>query len=436
MAKIVIIGAGSGFGGRLSIDILSRKPLQDSTIALCDIDPKKLDPVTRYVKRAVRGHKLPAKVKSSVDRRKLLRGADFVVTSISVGGKAYHSPLHNLERGIPAKYGVLQSVADTIGVGGVFRFLRSAPDQYAFCKDIERYCPDAIMLNYTNPMAMLTWMHSEGSKVRNVGLCHSVQHTIEQLADYTNLPHDEISYWVAGINHISWVLEFRHKGKDAYPLLRKAMNDPEIYKRDMVRFELMKHFGYFPTESSGHNSEYVPYFRHNQTMLRQFRLVRPKKHRQLQLKKVRNRRREILRTYKDESKAPIPELRQSVEYASGIMEAVTTDAPFRFNGNVMNSGSITNLPDNCCVEVPCLVDAEGIHPCYVGDIPPQLAHINRSNIAVQELAVRAFLDRDKDAAFHACALDPLTSAMLPLHKIREMFEELWNAERKYLRYFD
>jgi alpha-galactosidase len=436
MAKIVIIGAGSGFGGRLSIDILSRDAMQDSTIALCDIDAKKLNAVTKYVKRAVRAHKLPAKVQSSTDRRRLLRGADFVVTSIAVGGRAYHGRLHKLERGIPEKYGVVQSVADTIGVGGVFRFLRTAPAQLEFCVDIQRLCPDAIMLNYTNPMAMLSWMHSAASSVQNVGLCHSVQNTIRRVAGYVGLPHEQISYWVAGINHQSWILEFRRNGQDAYPLLRKAMNDPEIYKRDRVRFEMMRHFGYFVTESSGHNSEYVPYFRRTGQLRRKYGLIRNKRRTARNLAMVRKRRRQFLVEYPDESKAPIPELVRSAEYASGIMEAVVTNTPFRFNGNITNNGLVTNLPQGCCVEIPCIADGEGVHGCHVGNLPPQCAAINRSNIAVQELAVRAFLDHDKEAAFHAVALDPLTASLLPLDKIRQMFEELWKAEKPLLRYFD
>ena len=424
MAKIVIVGAGSGFGGRLSVDMLSHPAMQDATIALCDLDEKKLAAVATYVTRVAEKHKLRAKVIGSPDRRKLLRGADFVITSISVGGAAYHSPLHKLETGIPAKYGIIQSVADTIGVGGVFRFLRTAPVQLEILRDVQRLAPNALVLNYTNPMAMLTWLHSVATGVRNVGLCHSVQHTMRRLAGFCNVPYEEVKYWVAGINHQGWILEFRHGGRDAYDLLRKAMKKPEIYKQDMVRFEIMRHFGYFVTESSSHMSEYVPYFRRTAKMIRQYRLI----HRRKKLPRGR--------PWLTDPNTPVPDLAASDEYASGIMKAVLTDKPYRFNGNVMNHGAIANLPANACVEVPCLADGQGIHACQVGELPPQLAAINRSNIAVQELAVQAVLNRDKEAAFHAVAVDPLTSSVAPLDRIRDMFEELWKAERHMLRHFD
>jgi len=425
MPKIVIIGAGSGFGGRLSLDILSRAPLRESTICLCDIDPVKLRLTTRFVRRLIEKHRLPAKVVANVDRTKLLPGADFVVTSVSVGGPAYYCRPYADEIHIPQKYGIDQAVGDTLGPGGIFRFLRTGPVQLAFCKDIERLCPNALLLNYTNPMAMLTWLHSAGSSVRNVGLCHSVQGSTWELAHYIGVPYEEVTYWVAGINHQSWVLEFKHKGKDAYPLIRKAMENPEIYKKDVIRFEILKHFGFFVTESSPHNSEYLPYFRKNPELMAHFGLGS----RKVSLEPPQPRK----WLGKNE---PVPDLVASHEYASGIMEAVVTNIPFRFNGNVINHGLITNLPEGCCVEVPCMVDRHGVNPCHVGNLPPQCAAINRSNIAVQELAVQAVLNRDREAAFHALALDPLTSAVLPLHKIREMFEEMWAAERHLLKYFE
>ena len=429
MAKIVIIGAGSGFGGRLSIDILSRQPLQDATIALCDIDAAALEKVRRYVARTIEAHDLPAKVIASTDRAELLDGADFVVTSVAVGGGSYWGYPFAHEIHIPRKYGIDQQVGDTIGPGGVFRFLRTAPVQLAFCRDIERLCPQALLLNHTNPMAMLTWVHSAASSVRNVGLCHSVQGTARQLAGYVGVPHQEVSYWVAGINHQSWFLEFRHNGRDAYPLIRQAMADPQTFAKDPVRFEMLKHFGYFVTESSGHNSEYMPYFRRTQALRERFGL----RTRDVAMAAPRKR------AWTQETaagEAPVGQLTRSREYTTGIMEAVVTNTPYCFNGNVMNDALVANLPPGCCVEVPCLADAQGVHPCRVGDLPPQCAAINRSNIAVQELAVRAFLDKDRGAAFRAVALDPLTAAVLPLHRIREMFDEMWEAERDLLSYYD
>ncbi len=432
MAKIVIIGAGSGFGSRLSIDILSREPLAGSTIALCDIDEERLAAVTRYVQRAIDGHGLPATLLNSTRREELLPEADVVITSVAVGGAAYWGEPFASEVNIPRKYGVSQAVADTIGPGGVFRFLRTAPVQLAFCKDMERLCPDALLLNYTNPMSMLTWLHSEGSSIRNVGLCHSVQGTTMQMASWIGAPYEEVSYWVAGINHQSWVLRFRHNGQDAYPRVREAAKDPELLKKEAVRFELMEQFGYFVTESSRHNSEYVPYFRRTPELRERFGL--PERN----VRMEDPRRREWMKDAggTEEGDAPVPELKKSHEYASAIIEAQMTGVPLAFNGNVMNEGLIDNLPQGCCVEVPCLVDREGVHPCHVGALPPQCAAINRSNIAVHELAVRAALDRDREAAFHAVALDPLTAAVLPLDGMRAMFEEMWAAEGDRLAYFD
>ena len=431
MAKLVIIGAGSGFGGRLSIDFLSREPLREgAVIALCDINADSLEKVAAYVRRTVEHHGLEAEIVASTDRNELLGGADFVVTSVSVGGGAYWGYPFAHEVEIPRRYGIEQSVADTIGPGGVFRFLRTAPVQLAFCKDMERHCPGALLLNHTNPMAMLTWMHSSGSAVRNVGLCHSVQGTTKQLAGYISVPYEEVSYWVAGINHQAWVLEFHHNGQDAYPRLRQAMADPEIFAKDAVRWEMMKHFDYFVTESSHHNSEYLPYFRQTEEVRERFGLkTRP-------VRMEPPRKRAWLADTGVDQEPPVGEMKRSHEFTTGIMEAVVTNTPYLFNGNVMNDALVTNLPAGCCVEVPCLADARGVHPCRVGDLPAQLAAINRSNIAVQQLAVEAFFQRSRNAAFQAVALDPLTAAVLPLHRIREMFDEMWEAEKDLLAYFD
>jgi len=431
MVKIVIIGAGSGFGSTLSLDILAREPMRDACIGLCDINAERLEATYQYVRFAVESHGLPATVEKSTDREEILPGADFVVTSVAVGGPAYSGPVYANEMKIPARYGIDQSVGDTVGPAGVFRVLRTGPVQLGFCRDVERLCPGALVLNYTNPMAMLTWIHSEGSGARNVGLCHSVQGTTRRMAEYAGVPYDEVSYWVAGINHQAWVLKFLHDGEDAYPLVRKALDDPEVYSKDAVRFEMMKHFGYFPTESSHHNSEYLPYFRRSDELYERFGLKR---------REVSEEPNYRHRWLDDSGSVNLPgeppKLVASREYASQIIQAEVTDEPFRFNGNVMNTGLITNLPEGCCVEVPCMADGRGVHPCYVGELPPQCAAINRSNVAVQELSARAVLDRDREAAFHAVALDPLTAAVLPLHKIREMFEEMWQANAAQLTYFD
>jgi len=431
MPRIVILGAGSGFGSRLSIDILSRAPLQESEIALCDIEEERLDAVSRYIRRVIDHYRLPAKVTSSTQRERLLPGADFVIASVSVGGYAYAGQPYKSEIEIPQKYGIFQSVGDTIGPGGIFRFLRTGPVQLQFCRDIEKYCPDAFLINYTNPMCMLTWLHSVGSRVRNVGLCHSVQGTRHELARYLNVPHEELDCLVAGINHQAWFLKLERKGRSLYPALREAMADPEIYAKDRIRFEIFRHFGYFVTESSPHNSEYLPYFRRTNELMERFGF-KPRV-----VSDAPARVREWMKqTGGDGMEAAVPELKRSHEYASGIIEAMTTNQPFCFNGNVMNANLVSNLPQGCCVEVPCVADRTGLHPCHVGALPPQCAALNRTNVAVQELAVKAVLERDREAAFHAVTLDPLTAACCSLDQMREMFEELWAAEGDLLGWFE
>lgn len=436
MAKIVIIGAGSGFGSRLSIDILSRELLNDSTIALCDINEERLTQVHDYVNRAIDGHGLPGKCIASTDREELLPGADFVVTAVSIGGAAYWGEPYASEINIPKKYGINQTVADTVGVGGVFRYLRTAHEHLSFCKSMEKHCPDALMLNYTNPMAMLTWMHSIGSSIQNVGLCHSVQGTTKKLANGIDVPYEDVSYLVAGINHQAWILKFNKDGEDLYPRIFKAVDTHPSFKDDLVRVEMMKQFGYFVTESTRHNSEYLPYFQRTQELRDIYNLPeRDPVYMELPESRKRSWMKDTGIT-DDDTEAEVPKLQASHEYASSIIEAKITGVPFVFNGNVMNNGSITNLPDECCVEVPCMVDREGIHPCYVGELPPQCAALNMTNIAVQELSVKAAMEKDKEAAFHACALDPLTASVVSLPDIRKMFEELWEAEGDRLSYFD
>ncbi len=432
MPRIVLIGAGSGFGKRLTVDIMAYPELRDGTLALVDINEDSLAAVTRFAERVVEAHQAPARVAASTDRRHVLEGADYVCCAISVGGPAYHGVPYYYDVHIPAKYGVEQSVADTVGVGGIFRTLRTAPVMLDICRDMADLCPDALLINYTNPMAMLTWIMTEATAIRNVGLCHSVQGTANQLARYIGAPRDEMTFWVAGINHMAWFLELARNGQDAYPALRQAMDDPEIYAKDPVRFEIMRHFDYFVTESTRHMSEYVPYFRKRPELLEQFGLDarRPPKDPRAprwdwQDPKVR-----------EQLESGEIDLTPSHEYAAHIIHAIETDDAFRMNGNVRNDGLITNLPEGCCVEVPCLVDGRGLHPCHVGDLPPQLAALNRSNVAVQELTVRAVLERDTNRAYQALLVDPLASAVCSLAELRGMFDELWDAEREWLTYYD
>lgn len=431
MAKIVIIGAGSGFGKRLSVDILGREGLRESTIWLVDINEQSARNVAEWVAALVRQQKAPVEVKWTAERREALEGADYVVTAISVGGRAYAGSPFYEEVMVPSRYGVEQSVADTVGVGGVFRTLRTAPEMLRIAADMEELCPRALLLNYTNPMAMLCWAIDEATEVDVVGLCHSVQGTSRRLAAYIEKPYEEMTFWVAGINHMAWFLRFEWNGEDAYPLLREACQKPEIRSKDPVRVEIFEQFGYYVTESSHHMSEYVPYFRKRPDLMKEFGLEPRRPPRQAAESRWDWQDPDFLAQVRGEK--PI-DFKPSHEYASGIMNACQTGGLFPFNGNVRNDGIVTNLPPECCVEVPCFVDGGGVHPCAVGELPAQLAALNHANIVVQELAVEAVLEGDREKAVHACMLDPLTAAVCSLAEIREMTDRLFEAEGDLVDY--
>lgn len=424
MPKIVLVGAGSGFGSRLTADILTFPALRDSVIALVDTNPQQLEIVTRVAQRMVQQTGAGAQIVATTDRREVLPGADYVVMSIRVGG--VEAVIKNHE--IPLKYGVDHTVADTMGPGGVFYFLLNGPAILEILRDMERFCPDALLLQHTNPMAMNCILAHEATMVRNVGLCHSVQGTAARLAGYIGASPQEVSYWVAGINHMSWFLEFRWKKRDAYPLLWQAMEDAEIYAQDKVRFEIMRHFGYFVTESTPHMSEYVPYFRRTPELIAQFE--RPATFYVQRFLESRRRRAERAQAIL-EGEVEVPVIR-SHEYSVNIMNALETNEPYRINGNVRNTGLITNLPPDCAVEVPCLVDGTGVHPCYVGELPTELAALNQSNIAVQQLAVKALLTGDREYVYRAVQVDPLTAATVSLADARRMVDELFAAHAEYL----
>jgi len=437
LAKIVIIGAGSQvFSRNLITDFLSYPELRNSTIALMDIDKERLDLITAFAKKLVTQHGFETKVESTTDRREALTDANYVIASIRVGG----FDANRLDLEIPAKYGIKQAVGDTIGAGGVFYGLRHIPVLLDICHDMEELCSDAWLINYTNPMAMICWAMNDYSSIKNVGLCHSVQGTAGELARYLGAPVDEISYWVAGINHMAWFLELKWRGKNVYPLLREKFEDPDLYSRpdahwagpDMVRVEIFKAFGYFNTESSQHMSEYVPYFRKRPELFERFKLAFRIDTMKDMAKRRRRQEDEMRRTISSDEEIPI---HRSREYCSFIIHSVETGTPRRINGNVKNKRLITNLPEGCCVEVPSLVDRNGIYPCYVGDLPPQCAGLNRTNINVQELGVLAAVEKDKALAYQAILLDPLTSALLSIDETRSMVDEMFKAEERYLKHF-
>ena len=435
LTKIVIIGAGSHvFSKNLITDFLSYPEFKDCTISLMDIDKEALDMTAAFAKKLIKQHGLETKLESTTNRKTALEGANYVIVSIRVGGLAANKP----DLLIPAKYGVRQGIGDTIGPGGVFYGLRHIPVLLDICHDMEDLCPEALLINYTNPMAMLCWAMNDYSHIKNVGLCHSVQGTASELARYIGAPFNEVSYWVAGINHMAWFLEFKWRGKDAYPLLREKFKDPNVYSKpdahwagpDIVRVEIFKALGYFNTESSQHMSEYVPYFRKRPELFERFKLRDPTT-RMDGMDEDRKRQDEGMKRI-IESDQVIP-LRRSGEYCSGIIYAIETGIPTQINGNVKNNGLITNLLQGCCVEVPCLIDKNGIHPCYVGNLPPQCAALNRTNINVQELGVLAAVEKDKNLAFQAILMDPLTSAVLTIDETRNMVSEMFKAEAKYLK---
>ncbi|MEM2129756.1 MAG: alpha-glucosidase/alpha-galactosidase [Candidatus Bathyarchaeia archaeon] len=427
MTKITFIGAGSVvFASRLLNDIISHPELCDVTISLMDIDAERLKLIDDLARLTVAKYAPKIKVESTLIRKEALKDANYVINMIQIGGlEAFEKDIY-----IPLKYGVNQEVGDTLGPGGVFRGLRTIPVLLDICHDMEELCPDALLINYANPMAINCWAINKASKIRNVGLCHSVQGTAMQLANYINVPYDDVSYWVAGINHQAFFLEFKYKGEDAYPLLWEAMNKEEIYNRDKVRFEMMKYLGYFITESSHHLGEYVPYFRTTEERRRMY--CEP---RWFYLEICKNAWKPHYERIEKQIRGEEPiRIERSHEYGVDIIYSMETGSLRRINGNVENTGLITNLPSGSCVEVPCMVDKNGIHPCKVGDLPPQCAALNRTNINVQELAVKAALEKDRVAALQAVMFDPLTSAMLTPREIEKMVDEMFDAEAQWLSF--
>jgi len=442
MPKIALIGAGSVvFTRNLCSDILLTPALQGSTIALMDIDPTRLSQARDLVQAIIDRRGLKARLEATTDRREAVRDADYVITTFQQGGL----DAFRLDIEIPQRYGVEQCVGDTLGPGGVFRALRTIPVLIDLCHDMDDVAPDALLINYVNPMAANCWAVDVAAGRPLVGLCHSVQGTSEMLAKWIEVPYDEVIYLCAGINHQAWFLEFRRGSEDLYPLIWKAIERPEIYAKEPVRIEMMKHFGYFVTESSGHASEYVPYFRKNAEMVDEDLVPRFRDNCNSwfdfgrtggYLRHCIKRFKEAQREYRDllEGIRDLPSGRTH-EYGSYIIEAIETNRPIRINGNVPNWGLIDNLPQGCCVEVPCLVDGNGIQPTAVGALPTQLAALNRACINVQELTVEAAVAGDVEAVYHAVMLDPLTSAVCTLDQIRSMVDEMLAAQAQWLPQF-
>ncbi len=426
--KVALIGAGSvSFSRRLVIDLMAEEGVTPDAIALMDVDKERLEVIARYARRLIDERGADTELLATTDTRVAVADADYVVMSIRVGGFAPRPA----DIGIPLRYGVDQSVGDTIGPGGIFQGLRNAPALLAIADHMREVAPRGMILQHSNPMAINCWLMSVARPdIAHYGLCHSVQGTSKQLAGYMDVPYEELDYWVAGINHMSWFLRLERGGEDLYPLLRERMEDPEIFAKDTVRFEILRHFGYFVTESTAHMSEYTPWFRDRREIMEEFSLS------SRDMEKMQGRWEGLEQRIEEElaSDDPLPATR-SHEYTVQIIEAIESDTLTQVNVSVPNTGLITNLPEGCAVEVPCMVDRRGVHPCHVGALPPQLAALNESNVRSQEMAVRAALHGDRDALYQAVALDPLTGAVLSLREIRAMVDEMLEAQREWLPQF-
>lgn len=428
MPKITFLGAGSTvFAKNVLGDCMLSETLRDSHIALYDIDEQRLaesEQMLKTINKNVNDSR--ATICSYTDRKEALKGAKYVINAIQVGG---YDPCTITDFDIPKKYGLRQTIADTLGIGGIFRGLRTIPVMLDFAKDIEEVCPDAWLLNYTNPMCILTLAMLNATQVKTVGLCHSVQGCAKGLLKGLELAYDNVQWKIAGINHMAWLLEITSNGKDIYPEIKEAALAREGKHDDMVRYEMMKHFGYYVTESSEHNAEYLPYFIKDRypELIEKFNIPLDEYPRRCvkQIADWEKQRDEIVHNASLTHK-------RSHEYGSRIIEAMETDVPYSIGGNVMNTGLITNLPTDCVVEVPCLVDRNGVQPCHVGDLPIQLAALNRTNINVQQLTVEAALTGKKEYIYQAAMLDPHTSAELSIDDIKNLCDDLIEAHGDWL----
>jgi alpha-galactosidase len=438
MTKITFIGAGSlGFTGELVRDVLTFPLLEGATLALMDINAERLEWAKTGVERLIAAGDRAAKVEATLDRAEALKDADVVLTTILAGNTEVWR--HDIE--IPKKYGVDINVGDTRGPSGIFRFLRTINPMLDIVRDMEKYCPKAVLLNYTNPMAMLCAALQRQTFIPVTGLCHSVQGTAMMLAGWIGAPYEEIDYLCAGINHQAWYLEYKWKGEDAYPLIHKAITErPEVYNEEQVRNEMYLALGYYVTESSGHNSEYNWWFRKRSDLIEKYCTHgtgwNPGEYAYILKEYQVNEA-----TWKDQVRAwldkPLTEedLQRQHEYAAYIINALQGGEPFKFNGNVPNTDLVSNLPQGACVEVPVLVDRAGFHPMHVGALPPECALLTQLSSGIEEMAIEASLAGDPTMVYRAICHDPLTAAVLSLQEIRQMTNELFAQHKEYLPQF-
>lgn len=432
MPKITFMGAGSTvFAKNVLGDAMLTPCLQDSVIALYDIDPERLEEselMLRAINANCNENRATIEAYCGVEnRREALRGADFVVNAIQVG---LYEPCTVTDFEVPKRFGLRQTIADTLGIGGIFRALRTIPVMMDFARDMEEVCPNAWFLNYTNPMAMLTGAMLRMTPIKTVGLCHSVQVCAQHLLEGLGMTYDDKVQWkIAGINHQAWLLEITRDGQDLYPEIKRRAEARTEKHSDMVRYEIMKRFGYYVTESSEHNAEYMPFFIKDKypELIDRFNIPLDEYPRRCikQIADWKARRDELVNN-------PLLDHNRSREYASYIMEAMLENKPFKLGGNVLNTGLITNLPRNAAVEVPCLVDASGITPCFVGDLPEQCAAMNRTNINVQLLTIEAARTLKKDYIYQAAMMDPHCQSELSIDDIVALCDALIEAHEGWL----
>lgn len=433
MIKVTFIGAGSTiFAKNVLGDCILTPEIGNFEIALYDIDLVRLEESRAMLENINKKYHGKAKIIAHTDRLEALRGANFVINAIQVGG---YEPCTVTDFEIPKKYGLRQTIGDTLGIGGIFRALRTIPVLERVADDIHKVCPDALFINYSNPMAMLSGYIQNHLDLNAVGLCHSVQICVPYLLQFTGLNEyiDQCKYEIAGINHAAWLLYITDlNGHDLYPLIKERSRDGIEYhewtKLDKVRFDLMNRFGYYNTESSEHTAEYYPYYIKSKypELIDQYNIPLDEYPRRCKIQI------DCWHAQRDQLLNGAIEHVKSREFAAGIINAVINDTPYKMHGNVLNKGLITNLPTNCCVEVPCLVDRTGVHPCYVGDLPEQLACLNRTNINVQNMTIAAAKQRKRELVYMAAYFDPHTSAELSLDEIKSLCDDLFEAHGNWL----
>lgn len=429
--KICFIGAGSTvFAKNVLGDIMLTDVLRDAELALFDIDKKRLKESEKMLCAINENcNERRAQIRCYDDRKEALRGARYVINAIQVGG---YRPSTVIDFEIPKKYGLEQTIGDTLGIGGIFRGLRTIPVLWEIARDMEEVCPDAWFFNYSNPMAILSGAMQRYTDIRTIGLCHSVQTCAGELLKLAGMDETGVDYKIAGINHMAWLLELKKNGKDIYPEVKEKVLSLTEAHDDMVRVELMRRFGYYVTESSEHSSEYNPYFikKLHPELIDRYRIPLDEYPRRCekQIADWEKRRDELVHN-------PTLTHERSIEYGSYIIEAMESGKPYRFGGNVKNDGLIANLPKEACVEVPCYADQMGINPTVIGNLPCQLAALNRSNINVQLMTIEAAVTRKREAVYQAAMLDPHTAAELTIDEIVDMCDELIAAHGDYLPQF-